>query len=82
MEGRLNKFAGERALLEQDFIKDPKKTVNQHIKETISTIGKSFKMCHTPFPFFSAISCTCSCFKDVLHSAEKTRDERYIKNQA
>ena len=40
MEGRLNKFAGERALLEQDYIKDPKKTIGQHIKETISTIGK------------------------------------------
>ena len=41
VDGRLGKFASERSLLEQPYIKDPKKTVGQHIKEIISQLGES-----------------------------------------
>ena len=41
VEGRLNKFFEENALLEQSFIKDPDKKVEDVIKEHISTIGEN-----------------------------------------
>lgn len=44
MEGRVNKIAGERALLEQPFIKDPKKSVSQHVKETIAALGENISV--------------------------------------
>ena len=40
MDGRLGKYAAERSLLEQPYIKDPKKSVGQHIKEIISQLGE------------------------------------------
>jgi len=41
VDGRLSKFASERSLLEQSFIKDTKITVGQHIKETIAKLGET-----------------------------------------
>ena len=41
VEGRLNKFFEESVLLEQSFIKDPDKKVEDVIKEHISTIGEN-----------------------------------------
>jgi elongation factor Ts len=41
VEGRLNKFFEENVLLEQSFIKDPDKKVEDVIKEHISTIGEN-----------------------------------------
>ncbi|HET9235344.1 MAG TPA: translation elongation factor Ts [Candidatus Eisenbacteria bacterium] len=41
VEGRLNKFYEENVLLEQGFIKDPDKRVEDVIKEHISTIGEN-----------------------------------------
>ena len=41
VEGRLNKFFEENVLLEQGFIKDPDKKVEDVIKEHISTIGEN-----------------------------------------
>ena len=41
VEGRLNKFYEESVLLEQGFIKDPDKKVEDVIKEHISTIGEN-----------------------------------------
>ena len=41
VEGRLNKFYEENVLLEQGFIKDPDKKVEDVIKEHISTIGEN-----------------------------------------
>lgn len=41
VEGRVGKIAGERALMEQPYIKDPKKTLAQHIKETIAALGEN-----------------------------------------
>ncbi|HYV50525.1 MAG TPA: translation elongation factor Ts [Dongiaceae bacterium] len=41
VEGRLNKFFEESVLLEQSFIKDPDKRVEDVIKEHISTIGEN-----------------------------------------
>ena len=40
VDGRLGKYAAERSLLEQPYIKDPKKSVGQHVKEIISQLGK------------------------------------------
>lgn len=44
VEGRLNKFFGEIVLLEQPYIKDDKKTVEQLVKEAIATIGENIKI--------------------------------------
>jgi len=41
VEGRLNKFFEENVLLEQSYIKDPDKKVEDVIKEHISTIGEN-----------------------------------------
>lgn len=39
-EGRISKYFQEVCLLEQDFVKDPSKTINQLLTETSSTIGE------------------------------------------
>merc|ERR1712130_23421 len=44
VDGRLSKFASERSLLEQPFIKDTKITVGQHIKETIAKLGEKISV--------------------------------------
>ncbi|MGB9597623.1 MAG: elongation factor Ts, partial [Candidatus Poribacteria bacterium] len=41
IEGRLEKFFGNVCLLEQEFIKDPDKTVGSLITEKIATIGEN-----------------------------------------
>ena len=41
VEGRIDKFYGEKCLMEQAFIKDPDKTVDQLIKEKIAQIGEN-----------------------------------------
>ncbi|MFH0826192.1 MAG: translation elongation factor Ts [Pseudomonadota bacterium] len=40
-EGKLNKFYGEVCFLEQPFVKDSDKTVEQHIKEVIAQLGEN-----------------------------------------
>lgn len=44
VEGRVQKIAKERALLEQDFIKDTSKTVGDYIKETIAATGENIQV--------------------------------------
>lgn len=44
VEGRLNKFYEEYCLLEQPFIKDPDKTIQQLLNEKISTIGENISV--------------------------------------
>ena len=39
--GRIDKYYGEICLLEQDFVKDPEKTVQQVLTEKISSIGEN-----------------------------------------
>ena len=39
--GRIDKYYGEVCLLEQDFVKDPDKTVQQVLTEKISSIGEN-----------------------------------------
>ena len=39
--GRIDKYYGEACLLEQDFIKDPDKTVQQVLTEKIANIGEN-----------------------------------------
>lgn len=40
VEGRVQKFYKDVCLLEQPFVKDPEKTINQYLNETIATIGE------------------------------------------
>ena len=44
VEGRLNKFYAEQCLLEQAYIKDDKKTIEQLLKESIATIGENIQI--------------------------------------
>lgn len=44
VEGRLGKFFAETVLLEQPYVKDDKKTVEQLIKESIATIGENIQI--------------------------------------
>jgi elongation factor Ts len=41
IEGQVNKFYGDICLLEQAYVKDPDKTVQTYLNETISTIGEN-----------------------------------------
>lgn len=40
VEGRVNKYYKDVCLMEQDFVKDPSKTITQLLNETISAIGE------------------------------------------
>jgi len=44
VEGRLNKYFEENCLLEQAFIKDPDKTVQQLLQEKIAAIGENISI--------------------------------------
>jgi elongation factor Ts len=44
IEGRLKKFYAEICLLEQNYIKDDSKTIDQLIKESIATIGENIQI--------------------------------------
>jgi elongation factor Ts len=44
VEGRLGKFFAETVLLEQPYVKDDKKTVEQLVKESIATIGENIQV--------------------------------------
>jgi len=44
VEGRIDKFFKEICLLDQPFIKDPDKTVQQLLTEKIATIGENIKI--------------------------------------
>ena len=44
VEGRLGKFYGERVLLEQAFIKDDKKTIEQLLAEGIAQMGENIQI--------------------------------------
>ena len=41
VEGRVNKFVKERALLSQEFVKEPGKTVNELLQDTIQRLGEN-----------------------------------------
>ena len=41
VEGKINKFKAERALLKQPFVKDPTKTIEDIIQETVQEIGEN-----------------------------------------
>ena len=44
VEGRVGKFYAETVLLEQPFVKDPDKTVEQVITEKIATIKENIRV--------------------------------------
>ncbi len=41
VEGRMKKFVSEKALLTQDFVKEPDKTVGDLLQETIQRLGEN-----------------------------------------
>jgi elongation factor Ts len=41
VEGRMNKWISERALLSQSYVKDPEKTVGELLRETIQKVGEN-----------------------------------------
>ncbi len=41
VEGQMNKFVSERALLTQDYVKEPDKTVGDLLQETIQKLGEN-----------------------------------------
>lgn len=41
VEGRVNKWVSERALLTQSYVKDPEKTVGDLLRDTIGTVGEN-----------------------------------------
>ncbi len=41
VEGRLKKFVAENTLLEQAFVKDPDKTVQQYVEEAVAKFGEN-----------------------------------------
>ena len=44
VEGRMNKFFAESVLLEQEFVKDPDKKVEDLVKEAIARIGENIQV--------------------------------------
>lgn len=44
VEGSINKLFAERVLLEQAFVKDDKKTIEQVLKELVSKIGENIQL--------------------------------------
>lgn len=44
VEGRLNKFLGERCLLEQPYIKEPKTSVKDHIGAVVGKLGENIQV--------------------------------------
>jgi len=43
-EGKLKKFYEDNCLLNQSFVKDPNKTIDQLLKETIATLGENISI--------------------------------------
>jgi elongation factor Ts len=41
VEGRVNKFVNERALLTQDYVKEPDKSVGELLQDTIQRVGEN-----------------------------------------
>lgn len=44
IDGQINKFYGDICLLEQAYVKDPDKTVQTYLNETIATIGENMSI--------------------------------------
>lgn len=44
VEGQVNKFYGDICLMEQAFVKDPDKTIQTYLSETIASIGENMSI--------------------------------------
>lgn len=44
IEGQINKFYADICLIEQPFVKDPDKTIQTYLNETIATIGENISI--------------------------------------
>ena len=44
VEGRIKKYYKDNCLLDQEFVKDPSKTIEQYMKETSSVIGEKISI--------------------------------------
>jgi elongation factor Ts len=44
LQGKIDKFLAEKCLLSQSFIKDPTKTVQQLLQETVAKVGENIRI--------------------------------------
>ena len=44
VSGRIDKFINERALLEQEFVKDPDLTVDDRVKAAVAKVGENIQV--------------------------------------
>ena len=44
VDGKVEKFYGESVLLEQPFVKDPEKTINQLVAERVAKVGENIQI--------------------------------------
>ncbi len=44
VDGKVEKFYGETVLLEQPFVKDPEKTINQLVAERVAKVGENIQI--------------------------------------
>ena len=61
VEGRLSKFYSEACLLDQPFVKDDKKTIDQLVKESIATIGENIQVGRVARRAGGAYACGARC---------------------
>lgn len=64
MDGRIQKFVAEQALLEQPFIKDTTKTVATVLREAVATVGEkiSIRRFERSEPSLRLRPCICCMF--------------------
>ena len=44
VDGKVEKFYGESVLLEQPFVKDPEKTINELVAERVAKVGENIQV--------------------------------------
>jgi elongation factor Ts len=44
VDGKVEKFYKEVCLLSQQYVKDPQKTIDEYLKETIGKIGENIQI--------------------------------------
>ena len=71
MEGRVQKIAKERALLEAAFVRDTNKTVQQHIQEVVAQLGENIQVPTQPFSHVSLFRLVLTRLHHSLHCLHK-----------
>jgi len=75
VEGRISKYFEENCLLEQPFVKDPDKTVQELLNEKISTIGENISIRRRSIPNTDSLSQRC---KMEVIPLERPRFKRIV----